>query len=247
MTIGEKLAQFGLEGKKAKIYLALLELGTARVFEIAKKSGVERPTAYDILNKLVREGLASFFDKDSVLHYRAEDPEKILDHLQEKQRVFERMLPELKSVYNALAGKPQVHFYEGIGGIKAVLEDTLTSRDKKLCGVLSVVDLFEVLGQEYMETYVQRRVEERINLRVVRSKPKEVDKEYWPTSLQALRQLRYAPAQMVFSMTTYTYGAKVALISSRRENFGMIIESGEFYENMQHLFEALWQVSKPDK
>lgn len=246
MELENKLERFGITGKQAKIYLAVLELGTAKAFAVAKKAGVARPTAYDLLNKLVQDGLVSFFDKGGVRYYRAEDPERIRDHLLDSERAFERLLPELHSIWNATAAKPAIRFYEGLNGIKGVLEDTLTARDKRISGILSVVDLFDVPGKEFMETYVARRVEAGIRLRVVRSRPKEVGKEYWPTDRGALRELRYAPAPMVFSMTTYVYDDKVSLISSQKENFGMIIESREFHQNMNHLFDGLWQVSAPD-
>ncbi|GEM_PF-3348417 len=44
-------------------------------------------------------------------------------------------------------------------------------------------------------------------------------------------------------MTTYLYDSKVGLISTQKENFGMIIESKEFYQTMNNLFESLWQIS----
>ncbi len=43
----------------------------------------------------------------------------------------------------------------------------------------------------------------------------------------------------------YVYGNKVALLSTRQENFGMIIESDEFATHQRQLFEALWQISSP--
>jgi HTH-type transcriptional regulator, sugar sensing transcriptional regulator len=57
--------------------------------------------------------------------------------------------------------------------------------------------------------------------------------------------LRWAPAGAVFTMTTWTYDDKVAFISSRRENFGVIIQSEEFSDLMNTLFAILWQVSRP--
>lgn len=244
MGLVEKLQSFGLEGKKAEMYLAALELGTAKASEIAKKAKVERATIYDILNKLVRDGLVSFYEVRGVRYFRAEDPEKLLIRLQERERLFERILPELRSVYNTLTAKPRIRFYEGVEGIKTVLQDTLSVRDKKLRGILSVVDLFTVPGKEFMDTYVAERIKLKIGLRVIRSEQKEVP-EYWPTDPRALRELRYAPKGMVFAMTTYVYDDKVALVSSQKENFGMIIESKEFSETFGHLFEALWRVSAP--
>lgn len=52
MTINKSLEQLGLVGKKADVYLASLELGSASVIEIAKKAGVKRTTCYDILFEL---------------------------------------------------------------------------------------------------------------------------------------------------------------------------------------------------
>ncbi|MBI4092765.1 MAG: transcriptional regulator TrmB [Candidatus Kerfeldbacteria bacterium] len=246
MSIEKDLEQFGFDDKKAKVYLAALELGDAKAHDIALKTRLERPTTYEVLNKLVLDGLVSTYEKRGVRHYVAEDPEKIKKQLMSKQRTFDDLLPELRSVYNVLKAKPKIRYYEGVEGIKTVLDDTLNARDKKLRGILSVVDLFKIPGKTFMDDYVARRIEQKVALRVIRSRQKEVP-EYWPTSPQALRELRYTPAQMVFSMTTYVYNNKVGLISSLKENFGMIIESEEFHENMGHSFEALWQMAQPDR
>ncbi len=153
-------------------------------------------------------------------------------------------MPDLKSLYNTLKAKPKIKYYEGIEGIKTIFEDTLTAKDKHLEGILSMVDLYKIPGRTYMDDYVRRRVSQQFNLRVIRSKPKDVE-EVWPTSTEEQRQLRYAPADNIFDMTTYIYDNKVGLISSKKENFGMIIESDEFSKTMGFMFEALWQVSTP--
>jgi len=57
MDLDKSLEKLGLNGKKADVYLAALELGKARVIEIAKKAGVKRTTCYDILLDLERQGL----------------------------------------------------------------------------------------------------------------------------------------------------------------------------------------------
>lgn len=240
--IEKELEKFGLDNKKAGVYLTVLELGEAKVYDIAKRVKLPRPTVYDILDKLSQMGLISFYEKRKVRYYIAENPEKFLILLENKANLFKHILPELRSRYNILEIKPKIHYYEGTDGIKTVLEDTLTASKKQLKSILSVVDLFEVPGRLYMDDYVKRRIEAGVRLKVIRSKPKEVG-ETWPTDTKALRELRYAPDNMVFSMTMFIYDNKVSLISSKKENFGMIIESKELAWNMNHLFEALWQVS----
>ena len=54
--------------KKAKIYLAALQLGGDKVQEIAVKAGLKRSTAYVILDELKQKGLI-FHEKKPVLTY----------------------------------------------------------------------------------------------------------------------------------------------------------------------------------
>jgi sugar-specific transcriptional regulator TrmB len=240
----KKLKEFGLNEKEAAVYIALLELGEAKAQEIAKKARVVRPAVYDVLNRLKEDGLVGTINKGKVAYFVANSPDTIKRNLEDKQKSFDQLLPELKSVFNTTKTKPKILFYEGIEGVKTVFEDTLTTRDKTLLGILSMEDLFKDPGKNYMDDYVRRRVKLGHTLRVIRSKPKEVA-SIWPTSAEEGRELRNPPENMVFEMTTYIYDDKVGLISTEKENFGMIIESKEFSQNMRHLFEALWQISTP--
>ncbi len=242
MAIIDELKEFGLDGKKARVYLALLELGQAKAHEIAHKAGVTRPSAYDILEKLAKEGLVGTYEKHKVRYYIASDPGKIKRNLLEKERAFDNILPELKSIYNSLRAKPKISFYEGLEGVKTVFEDTLTAKNKTLRGILSTEDLFKIPGKKYMDDYVDRRIRLGYHLRVIRSKPKEITNVWLPGQIEH-RDVRYPPENMIFEMTTYVYDNKVGLISSQKENFGMIIESQDYASNMGYLFEALWQIS----
>lgn len=244
LYIEKQLQQLGFDDSKTKVYLSLLQLGQAKVYEIARRSDMTRPTTYDVLNKLVLDGLVSFMERRGVRYYSIEDPRAIERQVNEKQRLVTALLPQLLSLYQTSVVQPKIRFYEGVEGIKTVVGDTLTVHEKKLCSILSVIDMFSIPGKEWMLDYVDRRVRSGVTLRVIRSKPQEV-KEYWPTSKAALRELRYTPAGMVFAMTTYVYDNKVAFISSKKENFGLIVESEEVSQTYKNLFEALWQVSVP--
>ncbi|HLD20422.1 MAG TPA: hypothetical protein VJB93_04235, partial [Patescibacteria group bacterium] len=54
----------------------------------------------------------------------------------------------------------------------------------------------------------------------------------------------YAPQDMIFPMTIYIYDKKVGIIATQKENFGMIIESEDFYTTLKNLFEIMWQVTR---
>lgn len=139
-----------------------------------------------------------------------------------------------------------MRIYEGAEGIRTVLYDTLKCRSKRLLGILSMRDLLDVPGRAETEAYIRQRIRHGIFLRVLRSREKDVG-DIWQSGAAELREVRYAPTGLVFTMTTWIYDDKVAIVSSRRENFGMTIESEEFAQMQQNLFSVLWTVSEPDR
>lgn len=236
------LREFGFSEKEASVYMALLSLGEGKAHEISLRAHTSRSTTYEILEKLAEDGFVAVQDKNKIRHYIANDPEVFKRNLEAKQYAFDLVLPELKSVYNRLKSKPKIAFYDGVDGIKTVFEDTLRSRDKLLRGILSMEDLFKMPGKEYMDDYVKRRITRGYHLHVLRSKPKEVSND-WPSTPEDRRELRYPPENIVFDMTTYIYDNKVGIISTEKENFGLIIESEEFSKTMRQLFELAWKIS----
>jgi sugar-specific transcriptional regulator TrmB len=248
MAIEDDLARLGIEGAEARFYLAALEMGQAPVGQIAQRAGVSRTNGYDILARLARRGLLSQVVRGTRKRQvvAAEDPARLGRMLDEQQRALTGLLPELRTLYSRSTVRPRVRFYEGLEGIKTVLNDTLACRSRQLLGILSMGDLFNVPGRRYMEDYVRRRIRAGVSLKVLRSRVKDVG-NIWPTRAADLRELRYTPAPLVFTMTTYIYDDKVSIISSRRENFGMMIESPEFAELQRNLFMVLWQASDPQR
>jgi len=49
----QDLLEFGFEHKESKIYLTLLKLGNIPASRIAKETGLDRRTTYDVLERLI--------------------------------------------------------------------------------------------------------------------------------------------------------------------------------------------------
>jgi sugar-specific transcriptional regulator TrmB len=246
MDMESKLARIGISGTLFKLYAAAIELGEAPISEVAARAGLVRTTAYDALSRLEQEGLVVLENRGSKRYVVAEDPTVLLERLEARRQMLGELMPQLRSLYNRVKGKPGLRFYEGAEGIRTALWDTLTvtSDPKVLRGILSMGELSETPGLEEMERFIAARAAKGIWLKVIRSIQKDVE-PIWPSSLSDLRDLRYAPTEMVLSMTTFIYDNRVCLISSRRENYGLIIESEEFAAMQRQLFDALWAVATP--
>src|SRR3989344_3355847 len=131
------LNNFGLNEKEIAVYLALVELGGSPVRLISAKSKVNRGTTYDILKSLIEEGLVSFYNKDTHQYFVAENPEKLIEALDMKQKKLEEVkseiqlsMPELQGLFAKQGGKPQMKLYEGQKGVRAIMQDVLDIMSK---------------------------------------------------------------------------------------------------------------------
>lgn len=243
MSLARTLAELGLHETEARFYLAALELGGAPIRTIAEKAGISRTNAYDVLSRLINQGLVTGTEgAGKSMQVAAVNPDRLSELFDHRQRKLQTILPELRSLHVGSESKPRVRYYAGPEGIKSVLEETLECRSKRLVGILSMRDLYVVPGRTWMDGLVRRRIEAGVQLRVIRARSNDLH-PHWKASTKELRALRFAPAEFASTMTTYVYDEKVAIISSQRENFAMTIESKEFANLQRQLFEALWAAS----
>src|SRR3989344_550645 len=231
----EKILQkIGLSDKEIKIYLTSLRLGPSSVRQVADSSGINRGTAYDILKSLIDLGLVSYYHKDKKQYFIAEDPEKIKDTIEDKKNELEKtrieldkIIPELKSIYNKAGEKPVVKLYDGFAGIKIILQDVLkscageTAWDKEYY-VYSSSTIKEYLYNVYPD-FSDDRIKQGIAVKVISIGPggetRGLDTRKWLTKKE--------------SSPTYTliYQGKIAIISvdSNNRPIGVIIEDNNIY------------------
>lgn len=119
------LENLGLAKNEAKIYETLLEEGESAVGHIATKSKVHRRNVYDTLNRLVERGLAFEIVDKNENHYKAVDPKKLLEALEEKQSALAKALPGLESLYHKQPATEEVFIYRGLEGWKNYVRDIL--------------------------------------------------------------------------------------------------------------------------
>jgi len=114
MRIKNALQQFGLTEKQTKIYLAVLELGSAQASVIASKANIPRATCYDVLESLREQGIVSRFTKKKTRYYSVEDPRKILRLAEEKTKNLQKVLPDLEALFfSGESERPRVRFFQG--------------------------------------------------------------------------------------------------------------------------------------
>jgi len=239
------LKQAGLTDKQARVYLACLELGKTKVPAIARGSKIKRTTVYGILDELAALGLVVASNKGRAKFFQAQPPETITDILEIRKKEVEAILPDLKNVFAHKNIRPQIQFFEGKTGIERVFEDTLKCRDKKIRQIVRVKDFIEVVGKSYSESYIQRRSERAITSYALHPATGDIyNAIYGEESARFKRYVRYLPADMFYASMIMIYDHKVAMISTKAENFAFIIDSKEFSNTLGAYFEFLWNIGK---
>lgn len=241
MEIKQILEQMGLEGKKADVYLAALELGSSTVIEISKKAGIKRTTCYDILLDLIAEGLISQTQKGKKRLFVGEDPEKIQRNLKNKERLFSEILPQLQSIHNVRGSKPKIRFYEGKKGLHEVYEDTIKHRGEIL-GFASY-DIIGLMGDEWAAEYLQKRVKAGIHARGIIPRTEPMMRDFISKDQEHLRSTKVIDAKKYpFSIEINVYGHNRVALMSAKEEIGLIIEGDEIHKTMKLIFELIWDL-----
>jgi sugar-specific transcriptional regulator TrmB len=232
------LENYGLNEKETQVYLAALEIGEATGFEIYKKTDLKKPTVYYILDELQKRKLVHLTTKGKKRYFVAENPERIKKDLEEKLHSFEDLLPQLRTLYNLKVAKPQLRFHEGKGGLKEVYNDTLKYRGEILA--FASEKILHVLGQDFSEKYVAKRVKHGISVRAIVPSSETMDKIYIQKNMIELRAAKIVDAKNYnFPIEINIYANKISMISFRDE-IGLIIESDEISRMMRMMFEFFW-------
>ena len=126
------LEGIGFDDKEATVYLACLELDDGSNTQISNRTRLNRITNYEILKRLEKRGIVRIFLKKKKKHFVAVDPRIIVKQVKEKLALAEAAVPEFLAGANKIAKKPKIYFFEGIGGIKSIYDDSLNSKSEIL-------------------------------------------------------------------------------------------------------------------
>ena len=242
MEITEVLGKAGLEEKEAKVYLALLELGTADVSDIANKAGIKRPTCYLVLEDLKNKGLVSQVPAKINL-FTAESPEKLASEMYKKQELYKRFLPNMMALYNTKKDKPQVLLFEGREGLAQVYNKIFSSPTVDFFSTIR--DVFKMFPE--MPKFLKKKVlDKEIKVREILTQT-EADLEYVSWIKQhEYYQSKFAPKNFdEFLTDSAIFGDNVAFFSFKPAVFVVQIHSKEVSQSLKILFDLAWLAGEP--
>ncbi len=238
------LKGFGLSDNEIATYLTLLKAGSSTANRIAELTELKRSTTYDNLKLLVSKGIVARSIKNNVQHYKAADPQKLVDLLEERAREIKTIVPDLQLLQESMREKTGVSFYEGKRGVFSVLSDVVEQKKDFL--FYGSRKMAKKVFHHYPENVALRRAEQGIAVKAVLAQEDRQDKFYEQdmrlvklTKRRYLKELNSNPTQV------FVYADRVAFLNSSANPSGIIIKNKDVVAHCTNIFNILWKLGKP--
>lgn len=166
------LQEIGLSEKESQIYLALLQVDSESIQEIAKNTGINRTTVYPVLESLAQKGLVGEIQDGKKTLYQAAAPERLETFverqkvlLEEKAKRLKDIIPEIKGIQRKEGERPVIKFFEGRDGVVSAYEEFYSSlkgaeQDGYLIYNMDLLD--ETYTKDEQEKFYQIRVSKKV-------------------------------------------------------------------------------------
>lgn len=253
--IEDFLRELGLHKAEIGVYLACLETGSGEASRIARVSGLNRITTYEALKRLSKKGFVRIRAKkgSSVKYFTPIEYEELVEKLKMKREEFEnsiktaeKLKKEFQAQFAPVKEKPLVLFYEGVEGIKEVLNDSLKQQPEEIISFASAESLESGFDPKFLQNYWQKRVSLDIPSRGILPKTKKAQESFSnDRNKKELRNLKLiSPDIYKFKNEIDIYGNNIGITSHEKGNeHGVVIRSKSLADSMRAIFETLWNLS----
>ncbi|MBI2473273.1 helix-turn-helix domain-containing protein [Candidatus Uhrbacteria bacterium] len=254
-----QLMTVGLSSTEARLYLAGLAHTGVGVHQLAKETAIKRPTVYHALETLIQKGLVSKSGTGARRLFHMSHPEHVkqlldqkITQLQEHKKGIDVLLPLLLQRVSHPQGQAmEVMQYEGIEGIKMVVEEALYCKSRHWDIMAPRKNFFSEFDKAYAHYYVSSRKQRKITSRSLWEKTigQKNDSSTQKPPLETLKERnpRFLPQVMQgkFTSVMILFDDKVAFISSYETLSAVLIHSKEIHQFMANMFEGIWSISEP--
>ncbi|MBI4450671.1 hypothetical protein HY642_01735 [Candidatus Woesearchaeota archaeon] len=233
----EELQELGLSRREAQAYVALLELGSSKVGNIVKQTGIPSSKIYEILDRLVKRGFASYVLRGSVKHYQAAEPKTLLAYMDERRKKVQDVLPQLL-LKQKFATRQSVELFEGQKALFTLLTGLIEdAKPREQYLVFSIGEESKTEDAKlFFKNIAVRRKEKKLDVFVLKNNREYVKEEHTKV------KLRYTRFDLPQGITVFR--DTVVLVSWMHSPTAIRIESDAFASQLRTFFMQLWKEAK---
>lgn len=244
MTTSSILHELGFSHHEASVYLALLEIGTGTVTEIAKRADTKRPTAYLVLDELQQKGFVSLVPHPKKLVYTSSGPDALLSFANERRRHLLDIMPHLESLHAQSKDKPRVRFFDGIKSVVSYYKnEAYPNHEVDFFASITAISLHpEIPFIHEMPDYKKKKIRE-----IITQNKEDMEYTRERQSHHDHHAIKMLPknSPWVFKTDNILTPGKVGITSLTKKIFVVLIEDADVYASYRTLFDLAWQSAIP--
>ena len=248
MNLVKILHELGLTENQSRVYVSALQLGDSSVLQLAKASGLKRPSVYLILDELERLRLVTRKTRGKKIAYTAASPENIVDSLQNKLNLAQTILPSLKAIHNVNPETPIIRIAENVPDVQAIYVGIFAHLknhpQEELIIYGALQDAVQYFRSSVVDYFYDIMRQSKNQIRELGNDDTET-RHYFKKShrLNPHHELRLVRSDFDggFTMTdNMLYGNTLVIFSVTRQIFAVTIESASVTQTYRTLFDMAW-------
>ncbi len=238
--------KIGFSEGEGKVYEAILRTQQPTLQKIHEATGIERRNVYDIINKLISKGLATYTTENKKKVYHLTHPNKLVTYMDEQKneieeakKEVEKELPSLLRAYESNREDLSVRIYRGEEGMKALYEDFLTSQDNYFIGANFGIKKY--LGNFWGKWNLRRQENKVFWHDIVPQKTLDEGlPNYYRKEKLKHYEFKVLPPEFGSQHFIAIFGNKVANLIWEPPLFAFTIENSIVAKNYMNYFKFLW-------
>tara|TARA_Y100000310_G_C20641590_1_gene794245 strand:- start:134 stop:862 length:729 start_codon:yes stop_codon:yes gene_type:complete len=231
----------GLTGAEIKVFMALLETGSSSAGKIVEKSGLQNAVVHRAFHSLLEKGLITYVLEGKIKQYQAIEPRLLLSFLDEKKARIEKILPELEIKRKLAKKKPSATIYQGIRGVKELLNTIIDTTDKDYYAYGGPKKALDILKEHFWSSYHNRRIENKLKAKLIFHR----SLKEWGNIIakREFTNLKYTSQEFEELTETIICDSKVGIVIYLDKPFGFLIEEELAAKSYRKFFKFLWESS----
>lgn len=247
------LDRMGLSGRESETYLFCLKAGPVAVSQLAKRLGLTRTNAYDVVRKLEEKGFVHQVGAAYGRRIKANPPGELKALIRERveaTRSLEKDLEELLPAFAALDAGPspfsRVSYFDGAENIKKMLWRSVNAGSKEVLVAGSEYDIHKSIGTPFLREYHAYRRKFGTRLLALRPGPKRLPGAEFNDDATYLREIRVKPEGTIRLWSNLMiWDDQVAFYALKdRQLFGILVENEMLAGMLRSWFMFIWEASE---
>jgi predicted transcriptional regulator len=239
-----ELEQLGLAANDAKVYQAIIELGTVGGGEISRKTGFHRNIVYESLDRLVARHLITKVYLNKITLFQLSDPKKLLYEINQKAELAERVAAEIEARSNVKSG---IVVYDGEEGFRTFYKNNVarTKPGNTFYVLGSLGDSWMTLMEPIFPWFVKQMRKKRIGIRSVAYEVNEKDNILIKSGIKI--ELRLMPKGYIQTPANTNFCGDYVWLQTGIPPYSVIdIYNPALAQSYKENFDLLWESAAKD-